>query len=257
MKKIYFHIGYFKTGTTYLEENLFSKHRNINYLNKSNEKIITEIKYCIQNYTNTQFKENKSYLKHLASKIRLNNKKTNLVSAVGLTDVINSNYNKISIFEMLTRLRIIFSNKNFKLKLLLTIRKQEEFIKSRYAENIYKFYLINHEWVDFKKLLNFFKNKNNVGLNFFRSINYYYICRYIIEKFKKKNFCLLLYEEFNHNEKKMIKKISKFLEINSFESKKFFFKKKKNLSNIKNGSYIPKNIKISNLIIKNATVVNL
>ena len=38
MKKIYFHIGYFKTGTTFLEENLFSKHKDINYLNKSNEK---------------------------------------------------------------------------------------------------------------------------------------------------------------------------------------------------------------------------
>mgnify|MGYP005630365239 FL=1 len=251
MKKIYFHIGYFKTGTTFLEENLFSKHKDINYLNKSNEKIITEIKYCIQNYTSTQFEENKNYLKQLVLKIKLKDKKANLVSAVGFTDVINFNYNKISIFQMLTRLRIIFSNKSFNLKLLLTIRKQEEFIKSRYSENIYKFYLINREWVNFKKLLNFFKSKNNVGFNFFRSIDYYNVCKYISEKFKKNNFCLLLYEEFKNDENKMIKKISEFLEINSFESKKFFLKKKKNLSIIKNGAYIPKNIKISNMVIKN------
>ena len=42
---IYIHIGYFKTGSTNLENNFFSIHNNINYLNIVDKNLISEIKH--------------------------------------------------------------------------------------------------------------------------------------------------------------------------------------------------------------------
>ena len=94
---------------------------------------------------------------------------------------------------MLKRLKkIFFYDKKINIKIFVTVRKHEDFIISRYSENIYKFYKISHKWGNFDYLLIFFKqkkfNKRIKEKKFFDSIKYYLVCRKVQKIFWKKKF---------------------------------------------------------------------
>ena len=49
--KIVFHIGFFKTATTFLENNIYIKQSNLIYINLKNKYVIEKILYFIKNST--------------------------------------------------------------------------------------------------------------------------------------------------------------------------------------------------------------
>lgn len=253
---IYIHIGYFKTGSTNLENNFFSTDNNINYLNIVDKNLISEIKHSIQNFSDREFREQEKILASKIKKLSLKKAKINLLSALGTTDVINHQFGKISIFSMLRRLKKIFSyDKKMKIKIFVTVRKHEDFIISRYSENIYKFYKISHKWGNFDYLLSFFNqkkfNKRMKEKKFFDSIKYYLVCREVQKIFGKKNLHVLLYEDLKYNPIIFSKKILKILKLKKNKDLKTFEIKKVNISKVKGNIYKPKFIKIDNLLRKN------
>ena len=86
--KIIFHIGFFKTATTFLEDNIYSKQSNLNYLNSKNYLEIEEILYFIKNSTNKEFNKNYKKFSKLIKKLSWSKNKMNIISAVGLTDIL-------------------------------------------------------------------------------------------------------------------------------------------------------------------------
>lgn len=253
---LHIHIGYFKTGSTNLENNFFSTDKNINYLNIVDKNLINEIKYSVQNLSDQEFQKKEKVLINRIKKLNLKKNKINLLSALGITDIINPQFSKISIFTMLKRLKKIFSyNKKLRIKILLTIRRHEDFIISRYAENVYKFYKISNKWGNFDYLLSFF-NKKDFKIEtkeklFFDSIKYYLVCKKALKIFGKKNFYILLYEDLKNNPNIFSIKISKFLKLKENENFKKFKLKKTNISKVNGNIYKPKFIKIDELIMNN------
>ena len=55
--KIVFHIGFFKTATTFLENNIYIKQSNLNYINLKNKYEIEKILYFIKNSTSNEFRK--------------------------------------------------------------------------------------------------------------------------------------------------------------------------------------------------------
>lgn len=208
--KIFLHLGYPKTATTYLQKNIFSNHPDINYIGKfyknpNKSKFIFELEkniFCLND------KDFRKYVIKIKPKIKekLNKKKINLISNEAF--LINYNYNKISTTEkILDRLLRLF-DKNLKIYILIFIRNHKDALRSNF--NQFKHLLRRHDIFlkDLKFAIN--NNQDNVFLNNF---NYYSIIK-ILKKnkliFKTRIF---FYEDFDNNKNFLMKSLCKFLNI--------------------------------------------
>ena len=125
--KIIFHIGFFKTATT-LEDNIYSKQSNLNFLNSKNYLEIEEILYFIKNSTNKEFNKNYKKFSKLIKKLSWSKNKMNIISAVGLTDILTQKNIYLDFNVILRRTKKIFSFSKNKIKILVTYRKQQSYI---------------------------------------------------------------------------------------------------------------------------------
>ena len=250
--RLFIHIGMLKTGTTFIEDNLYSNHPQINFLNKIYFREIEYLIYCIRNLSNKDFEKKKNDLDKKLNSFNFEKRKINIISAVGITDVISNDSNYYDLKKILQRIKYLFGKK-FDLKILFTIRDQKTYLLSRYSEAQNKFIQKNPKWNTFSGLLQFFyKKKNHLKIEklFFKSLKYYEQTNIIEKIFKVKNCKILLYENLNYNQKSFIKEIYKFLNI-SFTKK--FNKKLKIINQTKkfDQRYKIKAPKIKKLVIRN------
>jgi len=209
------HIGFPKTGTTTHQNHLFSKHSQIVYLGKpyQNEHFKTGMHNLVmQESTIYRSPSLKEYVDSHLSGIDDQKKKVFLVS-----DEIMVSVSKVRDKGVVAqRVKEVFSP----CKILITLRNQLEILKSSYISGCRL--LINvpgkyrgrfvgfEEWLEFS-YENF--NRSHIGnFIFFNTVDYY------AQLFGKSNVLVLLFEEFIHNKKEYINKLSDFLNIDGDES---------------------------------------
>ena len=205
---IFFHIGFPKTGTTYLQEN-FKEIKEINYIDPKKNKNLKYILKAICFFSDKKFEMSKVKIKENMNKINFHN--VNLISSEAISFSIasfNFNYKK-NIYRLLK----IF--KNYEINMFFLIRNQKTIMKSIYSEFNNTIQIISKENYRYDKfILNKSKNKiifNN--LNYFEFINF-------LEKNKK--FCkykVFFYEELESSNQSLNYSLSKYLKIN-FNPKK-------------------------------------
>ena len=214
MKQIIFHPAFPKTGTTFLQNQVFSKLSDIKELEEFNEKRLSKGKYF--NFFKSNFytkdeqkiynyylnKEN--YLKELITKISNSNNSSWVISDPGLLDPFGSPgiSNIFLLKEIIDALKKKF---DLKIKFLITIRSQEELIASYFSYRNY-----------------YFKNKNfsellsdELFMNNFKLSN---LINHIIGIFDEE-FLILPLELLSNDKKLYFKKLEEFLgiQINSDE----------------------------------------
>ena len=150
--KIVFHIGFFKTATTYLENNIYIKQSNLNYMNLNNKYEIEKILYFIKNSTSNEFRKNYKKFANLTKNLNWSENMTNIISAVGITDVLTQKNIHLDLLVILKRIKRIFNFNKNKIKILVTYRKQDSYILSRYAENRDYFIKVKKSWSSFYDL---------------------------------------------------------------------------------------------------------
>lgn len=218
---VFFHIGYPRTGSTFIQKYLFEKHSEINYLgpkyyNYDFKPYLTDNKMLKINNLNVDEEINFENFDSIFSDLKLNKNKINLISSEKfLTYGINYFENLVKIKKL-----IELQNKNVVFKVFFVIRNQFDAIKSYYhhafSEISDKFEMKNfNELVD---LNNLNKNINNEEMNFFK--NYYYdnTFKNLKRYFSKENIKILLYENLNNDKQKFSNDLSKFLMINPLET---------------------------------------
>ena len=249
MNKIIFHIGFPRTGSTYLQKKIFSKIKNINFLgkpfkNKANI-LFKEFEKDIFNYDEIFYKQKKIYLsKKIKKKF---NKKVNVFSHEGLLRNTRffekthkyykgNNYSN-SLRRIYEILKLITQKKN--IYFMIFVRKQVDILPSYYSNFWESEYQINKK-IDFEQFIGNCLDKKT--FNFGKIIDYNQLFIFLSIFISKKNIIFLSYEKFFLKDQKTLEKFSSVLEIKKQEVDKLILQKKIN-SNKKNQFFYYKNLR--------------
>lgn len=250
MNEILIHVGYPRTASTFLQEYVFVKNNDINYLGRigkiknENWQPYHDIEYLISTCNENEYDKIKaSTLIPLLDKINFSNEKINVISHEGFTRSTRFNLfdgkNNLRTVERLVDLFSLFGN----VRIMLCIRKQESIIAS-HMTSFYQFFKpYNFGLLNLILVLYNLSIKNKFILDNFK---YSDIVNYLTTNEHNRSL-ILFYEELKFDKKKFLVKISKFLKI-----KNTFLKENRiiNSSNKKNQKI---NISIFNKFTKNIT----
>jgi len=219
MTDIYIHVGLARTATTWLQEELFSKLNNVNYIAKTKN-----------NYP--QWLINWHYLDDYAFDKNIEDIKFNLNK--------NINKNQVNILssEAFTNMSVKYSQaKRIKkiapnAKIIITLRDPIDLIKSHYKFHIKEglYFLELDKYLDWKRTpYVLFKRKPFYLPDLF----YDEIIEYYQRLFGKENILILKYEDMINNPELYFSKLSEFIGIR-IDYKNFQLSKKVNEGSNKN-----------------------
>ena len=211
MKTIYVHPVYPKTGTTYIQETVLSKVKEIEKLIEFNEDRTSQGLYfdyfksnfyknnSNRNYYNF-YKMRQNFYDYIIEKIKISKNNKLIISDPGLLDPFGSPGTS-NIYLLKDLLKKINNEEKIEVKFLVTIRSQPELIASYYAYRSHYF----HDKSDLSTLL-----KNN---NFMDNFKFSNLLTHLNYEFENPKILLLPLELLKKNPSEYFKNIEDFFEI--------------------------------------------
>lgn len=220
---IFIHLGYPKTGTTYLQRCIFDNINEIKYLGKPHSINFRNFFPLLLKYDDEEFiKEKKnlanmfaSEIKNLGFNIKTKSHLSLLISNETLLDANSYGEKNYSFEKIINRLNEILKPFD-ELSYIFVIRKYKDILIS-YLREINKKKKIN-----FKKIV-FFLNENKFLLN-----NFLYAQKINTLKKLSLNYKVLIYEEMQQNKDSFYKELSLFLRLNISINSNLISKKRLN-----------------------------
>lgn len=238
-KIIYLHIGYPKTGTTTLQRYLFPNHSGLKSLQSDGElSFMKDIFYCREN----SLKRNvRAIAKELDNQI-IDNHDHYVYSSESLTSFSmffrNNPYPNIYTLDpnsVARKLKTAFLETQVfdKVKILVTIRRQDDILKSMYAQVynlVFKRFKVTNTFDKFIKYA--LENKDNFILD---ALQYDDVITEYENLFGKDNVCVLVFEQFKQDKSGYINKLCSFMNININEAIDLLEDKHTNIKSSANG----------------------
>ncbi len=259
-KVIYIHPGFPKTATSLIQRNFLSTNKMINnlgkkYSEKDIEKDLMKVFFKIikqKEINEDEYLQNKKII----NSISYIPNKINLISYEGFTQI---NYD-ISAEKIFKRIKKLFHECGYQIKIFVTIRSQITMIPSHFA-NTGKTYEKRGtpRWKSFKNFISDLKNINEIKdvrlLAAYDRYKYFNLLKTLIEIFSEQNIKFFLYEDLKKNPKKFFDELAKFLKIenhlSNFELDPVNVTRKKGDEFKRINKYHFKNLKIVPLLLKN------
>ncbi len=224
--KILYHLGYPRTGSTFLQKNIFPEHKDINLIGPKNYKNWNDVKITqnelnkiADNYTETGILNEKNYLDFF------DQRKLNVISSEKYVSYLNlrNNFKDIKFFNKLLQNK----HKDIEIYFLVVLRNQYDLIKSLYF-HAYPIYSEALGIKDFEKLIKCF-NKNKESnreifqfLLFADSFNFYKLYNNLSTNFKNSKIKFLFYEDFKLNRENFVSEFVEFLNLDKQYTKPLF-----------------------------------
>ncbi len=219
---VYFHIGFPRTGSTFLQKNIFENQKNINYLgpkyHESKPPFLTDRLMSLINQMSLENDMNEKNANLIFKNLKLSDTKINLISSEKFLTF------EINYFENLIKIKKLLSLKknNIKFKVFFVIRNQFDVLKSYYF-HAFSEISKNFKIQSFSELLNISNLKEGIHTNEFNFLkNYLYdetFCK-LSKNFNKDNIDIFLYEDLDNNRYNFVSKILKYLDIKDTMSDK-------------------------------------
>jgi hypothetical protein len=206
---VFVHIGLAKTGSTFLQKNLFSRHSEIGYLGKvwSDNKRMLKAGDAIVRRDSISFDLQEVYDAYCEAVKQVSEDKKVLV----LSEEDFSTYKFMDPYICAMRLTQIFKN----VKILITLREPLDWIESTY------FWRLNLEHPNtFEGFENWLKTqwRSPALFNEISEVRYGKIIQFYSEIFGAENIHIVLYEEFKDNVENFLRNLSETLGIDQEES---------------------------------------
>tara|TARA_B100001059_G_C17836721_1_gene588656 strand:+ start:794 stop:1753 length:960 start_codon:yes stop_codon:yes gene_type:complete len=211
-KKVFFHFGYPKTATVFLQKNFFSKHDMINFFcrnHSKNDLIIFSVIDQIIELNNLDFSKKKNIFKEIFKNINFDSKKINLISD---QNILCHKFRKDNnIYRTFDRINKIFVRDDVELYIFFSVRKQSDALLSIYRQ----FY---HTY--FSKMLpdlnNFFSiNSENDIKEILESLKYNKILLHLSNIFGENKIKLFSFELLKSNRSKFLFYLCEYLNIHT------------------------------------------
>lgn len=209
--KIFFHIGYPKTATIFLQKNLFSKHREVNFFcrrySKNDDQIFSIIDEIIL-LDDDKFLSRKMILQNLFKNINFDKSKINLISDQNI--LCHKFRENNDMYRTLDRINQIFKKDDIELKLFFSVRAQEEAILS-----IYRQFYFSYFSKELPSLNGIFNPNTKKEINeILESLKYFNTYNFLKKKFGENNIKIFSYELLKLNRNKFFLEICNYLNIN-------------------------------------------
>lgn len=241
-KTFYLHLGYPKTGTTFLQREIFRNTKELIYLGKSDshrdattlDLMIDEIRIINHNTFKNNISSYISQIKSITEKYT-ESKKFIYSNEVLLQQLFCRNFTTVVLIE---RLLQILRLADVKVRLLATDRNKRDLILSWYSEAPHHFSGYCTQWdsfESFKKSL-FLKTADKRVTDFIDSLKLEQISERL--SINSDDFLILSFECFQRNPTKYYKQLFTFMGIREIDTK--IKQKPINPSIIKDGRRIPK-----------------
>lgn len=224
--KIFFHLGYPRTGTTFLQTYIFPQHKQINFLGPRNYSNPNDIKISqgvLDQFSNFYFlrKTDNDLVKKT---IKFFDKdKINIISTESYLEYIND----INNFYDCKFIEELFLEQNVELSFIITLRNQYDLIKSIYYHiyaDLSKFLNIKN----FEKLVNLMNSdlENNISnfplRLFLNKFNFNVVNNKLTRLFRNSKIKYLFYEDLKFNKDIFINNFCNFLDLNKTYTKNLF-----------------------------------
>jgi hypothetical protein len=234
MKKLFIHIGYPKTATTTFQKYLFPNHNELRNISDQELKNIDNIFYSRENDLKRNISINKKYLKSIIEP----DKKYIYSNESLLSFSLFFRFNPkpyiwtLDPISIARKLKYYFKDTEVfdDVKIIITIRKQEELLKSMYSQVYNLVYKHFKETNSFIKFLDYALLRKDNGF-IIDTLYYYDIVKSYEELFGKNNIKILVYEQLFSNKDKFIKSLTDYMNINFNHAKKLIVDKKENATN--------------------------
>ena len=259
MKKIFFHIGYPKAASTFLQKNIFIQ-KEFNFIN-SYEENFSKLGKFIFLTNEEEFKKN--YKKYCLFFSKIDDNKINIMSSEAFTNF--SSTRDFDLEKIYRRLHIIATSEKINFKFIIIIRNQIDYILSRYAQGHGEnsFMSVGEKYKKFFEVKSFFYNDANSAMEkkLFDSFNYFEVIS-MIKKYFKDDIKIFLFEDLSKNPKYFVTEIFNYL---GFDNKKLIkeidFNKKNPGKKTDSNEYFrnrhPNNIPIEGILNKIAKLLPL
>lgn len=194
MRKIYLHLGYHKTATTFLQRSIFPKMKNVNYIRqKYIQKDLRRIR--VNKLSDLKIENIRDYFNSF------NNRKPMLISYEGFSGSPFAPRKSKTQSSILKDLRRIFPASDYDVSVIVGIREQVELLTSLYVQHVHQGGIM-----DAKHFIKYCKNNGSL-----RNFHYQIYLKGIEEGFGKDNLYLMIYEDFKQNESKEMLKLLNYM----------------------------------------------
>ncbi len=214
---IYIHPGYPKTATSLIQRKFFSTHPAINNLGKKQS--ISDIDENLLNVFHQIMSEKEidengfMKIKSVIDSIKYDSEKINLISFEGFTQ---PNF-EVSVEKIFKRIKKIFYECNYNIKILVTIRSQLTMIPSHYANTSRVYKRETKRWESFKNFINDLQNIDQIKekrlLVAYDRYKYFKLLKTLTEIFSESNIKFFLYEDLLKNQKNFFDDLAQFFKI--------------------------------------------
>lgn len=202
-------MGYPKTATTFLQDNIFSVDKNLNFLGSNQEIIADMIKHC-RVLSDDDFEQAKAAISENMATV-LTEDKLNIISHEHLLDVKEFSLpGGVDLHRAFVRVRELLASFG-ELKVMFFIRKHDEMLKSYCSEHFMSMVYYKFTVKSIRRLVNREQSTRKAFLlNQFRYFETYnFLCHQVGESQVK----MFLYEEFRDNADKVLLDVYSFMGV--------------------------------------------
>lgn len=214
-RNLFIHVGYPKTGTTTLQKHFFPKLEEFQYIGKHDDggKLFDFDLSIVNNLIFKPDLNKNSFSKEVFKKNKILLSEESFIFNSLRASNINGETKIPRPIDIASNIRRLFNHKLYNVKILFTIRRQDQMVTSLYSQSYLHYYSKYGDTDTFQKYLNIYINHEHNSHIYFNTLDYLQTINDYMGVFGENNVSVLVFEELQENSSLFYEKLCDFLDV--------------------------------------------